>query len=402
MRGIRGQRSGIRERRKAELGRRNCCLPPFSPLPSPLSPLPSPLAPPSGISLMEVLISIGLVLGGLMIVAMTIPIGKLSLVETNKADRTGACGRAALREVKVRGMLSSTVSPALLGTPLVFVVDPLYYAANGSAFPLPSSPPDAAAPNMGGVVATPTLPAVQRVTFGPLRIASTDNTVTIQTRQALADNIFGWRDELKFALPEEIRSGAPPAGTRPIAVTDASTGVQQSDGNFSWFLTVAPSLQSGTYAVSAVVCYKRVLTQTRVSAGVYQPDGEETTDPATFAVTTTSGPVGYGGVSIQITDQVGTTNKRKWPLKWDLKSNDWVLLYGTSATAGLGGTPTLGQATWYRVVHAGFDGTNTNITLAGPDWYGGDGIISGTNTFYLRAVSVQGVTGVYTATMQLN
>ena len=46
-------------------------------------------------------------------------------------------------------------------------------------------------------------------------------------------------------------------------------------------------------------------------------------------------------------------------------------------------------------VGAGYDvGTNTNtITLVGPDWLG-----AATGT----AISVSGVTGVYTATVQLN
>jgi hypothetical protein len=55
------------------------------------------------------------------------------------------------------------------------------------------------------------------------------------------------------------------------------------------------------------------------------------------------------------------------------------------------------QASWYRVVGAGYDGTNTNISLVGPDWYGS------TNPNYTTtAVSISGVTGVYTTTVQAN
>jgi hypothetical protein len=42
---------------------------------------------------------------GLLGVAALIPVGRFAIVETAKADRSGACGRAALSEIKVRRML---------------------------------------------------------------------------------------------------------------------------------------------------------------------------------------------------------------------------------------------------------------------------------------------------------
>ncbi len=58
-----------------------------------------------GITLMEVLISIFVLSIGLLGVAAIIPLGQLALWETAKADRCGACGRAALREIQVGRML---------------------------------------------------------------------------------------------------------------------------------------------------------------------------------------------------------------------------------------------------------------------------------------------------------
>ena len=43
---------------------------------------------------MEVLVSMGVLVIGLLGVAALIPIGKLAMIETNKSDRTGTCGRA--------------------------------------------------------------------------------------------------------------------------------------------------------------------------------------------------------------------------------------------------------------------------------------------------------------------
>ena len=62
---------------------------------------------PRGVTLIEVLFSIGILLFGLWFVAAMIPLGKLALVATEKSDRTGACGRAALHEVKVREFWST-------------------------------------------------------------------------------------------------------------------------------------------------------------------------------------------------------------------------------------------------------------------------------------------------------
>ena len=59
----------------------------------------------AGLSLMEVLLSIFVLSIGLLGVAAIIPLGQISLWETAKADRSGACGRAAMREIQVRRML---------------------------------------------------------------------------------------------------------------------------------------------------------------------------------------------------------------------------------------------------------------------------------------------------------
>ena len=70
--------------------------------------------PPSrrrGVSLMEVLISVFVLSMGLIGMAALLPLGRFAINETGKADRAGACGRAALREIKVRHMLDPTYWP---------------------------------------------------------------------------------------------------------------------------------------------------------------------------------------------------------------------------------------------------------------------------------------------------
>ena len=199
------------------------------------------------------LISIGILMVGLVGVSMLIPIGKLSLMATNIADRTGACGRAALREVKVRRMLdytlwlqNSTPVPPTNTTLQAIAIDPLAVAAGVTA-------------NLGG-------------TAGSVPRLSLNSAV-------ISPNVFSWPDDLTFVLPADMNP--PQTGDRPLPVL--SGRVQQSDGNFSWFLTLVPvpseaSLpvaQRTTYDVSAVVCDKRNLT---LSGG--SPSGEHATTAA--------------------------------------------------------------------------------------------------------------------------
>lgn len=58
-----------------------------------------------GVSLLEVLISMFVMMVGLLGVASLLPVGQHSLAESAKADRAGTCGRAGLREVRARGIL---------------------------------------------------------------------------------------------------------------------------------------------------------------------------------------------------------------------------------------------------------------------------------------------------------
>ena len=173
---------------------------------------------PSGVTLIEVLFSIGILLVGLWGVAVMIPLGKLALVATEKSDRTGACGRAALHDVKVRNLVnaapwipsyayaryaivtprvpngrayqctsagtSGTTDPAwttVLGSTVsdngaswvglgtVFVVDPLGILAG-----LPNT--------FGGTI--------PRISLG-----------SVIAVPALAESIFRWHDDWKFVLP---------------------------------------------------------------------------------------------------------------------------------------------------------------------------------------------------------
>ena len=181
----------------------------------------------------------------------------------------------------------------------VYAVDPLYYAANRLT---------AQAPNLGGVT---TAPYVQRTTFRqpalPLMITPIDLQPAIHMKQALADQVFRWQDDLIFDLPKDtslrprgyvrdtngLEAPYPLLPGETTTLTAPLTPINRSMGNFSWFFTVAP--QPGTanvYTVSVVVCYKRILTQT---GGV--PDGERFIPPVAGGTVTCLSP-SYGGTTV--------------------------------------------------------------------------------------------------------
>ena len=419
-------------------------------------------------SILEVLISMGILSLGLLGVAALIPVGKLALVETDKSDRGGACGRAALADVESLRMLyfppAGGVNPPTLencaippatgsnSTPVGYVVpisvsgttvyvmipfaiDPLAVTCNGTAnsltmnlggtrlnrgksFPLPRQtlsivyyPPAIGAGQIGQ-------PAQLGLTY-----QSGDSPAIISQKQAAADRIFRWRDDVTFVRQQEWTGSVPPNGKRPngmylhvnsnaqptsspiwsSTLGGADTEVlPANNGAYSWFATVVPSPVEGTavqtFTVSVAVCSQRVLTQLQNPG---QPDGEETIDLA--------GPVtgflggGYGGGTIQLPATSNLTASQITALA-NLKTDQWVMLCGWNTdTSSSSIVPVVCQ--WYRVVgsigNIASSGTPTNtpnyLSLVGPDWNTNDQRIAG-----VSLVIVRNVIGVYTKTMRLD
>ena len=312
-------------------------------------------SPRRGISLLEVLVSIFILSVGLLGVAALIPIGKLSLVETNISDRTGACGRAALREIKIRRLLDPNnwnSTPAST----TFAIDPLGFN-NGLTN------------NLGGASGT----------IARINLASGGAGWT----PAQAESLFRWPDDLIVTLPKDMTT--PQNGDR--SSLQISGGVPQNEGNFSWFFTATPSPaeatlplpQRRTYNVSVVVCHKRVFTDSGTDPG-------ERVESVVCDMSPSPGGVGI---------TLAGTQK--------LRDDQWILLTSGS------------QVSWYRVaavgsVTGGNGNSMTRATLVGPDWNGslggtvtqsgGDVSISFDNS--VNALIIGGVTGVYTSTITLD
>jgi len=250
-----------------------------------LSCLPAPLRlcvrPPAaktrrrrGVSLMEVLISTFVLSIGLLGLASLLPVGRFAIVETGKADRAGACGRAGLRDVKVRRILDSNNWAAAPGT-ASFAIDPL-------------------GAGLG--------------TLGPL------DRISLSWPAALIDHVFVWQDDLVFHMPKNVND-------RPSVMT----GGLEPEGYYSWFVTVTPApgeaalpaAQKQLFSVSVVVCYRRDL----------DASGEQT------AGATISG--GYGGGTVNL-DAPVEIKEDEWIMLCDLASRQchWyrVVACGRSPT----------------------------------------------------------------------
>ena len=325
--------------------------------------LPEPEAVRRGVTLMEVLISIFVLSVGLLGLAALLPVGRFAIVQTAKHDRSGACGRAGLRDLKVQRMLDYTnwsdqtvVWPAVPAADAgnhSFAIDPLGVVHGAGA------------------------------SLGPLARIKLSNL-----NDAAVERVFRWRDDKLFSLPEDMNPAPADDSDRPRALV-AGDAIQ-NQGNYSWLVTVSPAAseaaltvaQKSLYSVSVVVCYKRVIGAA----------GETVANVKQFV------GGGWGGGRVQLDSVV------------NVKRNEWVMLCGDKgAKDPLDQAYTYRFCQWYRVVSANSllvdangdpdpdTGTPaTALMLAGPDW---DTTIPLATT---KAVVIDSVVGVYTTTVELD
>ena len=143
-----------------------------------------------------------------------------------------------------------------------------------------------------------------------------------------------------------------------------------------------PVANRTSYNVSVVVCYQRNLLLNTAGTA---PDGEHTANVITIAG-------GIGGATITL-DTSAPNLAATTDLLNSLAKNQWVLLIGTNSNV----TPATTVAQWYRVVNMGNTAT-PQLDLVGPDWDMTNYNTTNTNVT-VTLVAVDGVTGVYTATL---
>jgi len=336
-----------------------------------------------GISLLEVLISMGVLAVGIMGVAALIPAGRFEILQGSKMDHASMIGRAAFREMKIRGYLNpanwlltdkiTEFAPGL-GTPTTtpfnggipqdetdigVVFDPIGL----TSAPAPDGP-------LGR-----TFPHGTAVTYAALKLWRIYPSAAV-TSKATADAVFRNGNDLLFNA--STTKNAPP---EQQVMKDASSNPikRASQGDYSWIATIynEPSnLGTGSVAnglvgkvvVSVAVFYKRnPLLDTSVTP---TKAFNETEGDVTFM----RGGIGGGEVLVKL------------PPGKLAKPGQWVMLAGQRPNPTGPMTPTKWARyfRWYRVTSAdvvddvghnpttgaidsAFAGTQ-GVSLTGPDW----------------------------------
>ncbi len=192
-----------------------------------------------GITLLEVLVSLGILSIGLACVVALLPAGASEAKKAMDDDRRAAVAAAAKADAITRGILNpATWTPAPASSNRhAIIVDPL--GNNGLAN---------ASPSTG-------LTAVTIGNFGAGTVA--------------ADEVFRSQDDPVY---EAVQSNDDP----PVPRFDTAAGKRASKGNFSWLATLVPATTDALpqfFRLSVVVCNRRGTGTAAVAplAGTFSP-----------------------------------------------------------------------------------------------------------------------------------
>jgi hypothetical protein len=385
----------------------------YSALPTPHSPLPTRAR--SGISLIEVLASIGVISIGLLGLASLLPVGLVTIFEATKSDRAGNCGRAAMREIVVRRMLDyrNWYDPVLQQ----FINDPNYnggsnyskswYDQNGNVNidknGNPFMPASFIIDPLGVTNNAPqSLGDLNKIVNPPATFPKLLPRITLVTpatalqksgtySAALSDTIFRATDDIIATAPENMTPAQPPG--RPIPMPGTLPNTIASQGDYSWFATVTPNRTTPSrFEVAVVVCYRRTLNPSspNPSLPAAAEQAQKLVTIADFLQVNNTVGISSGGGSVILGAPIGSDTIR-------VRQNNWVAL--CEAGAGL---PTYGLCHWYRVDSVSDDGTD--LMLIGPDWrflWTSSPSPQLIGLDYMVAVG-QDVIGVYTTTVDVD
>ncbi|QEG34489.1 type IV pilus modification PilV family protein [Bythopirellula goksoeyrii] len=276
----------------------------------------SPLTTRSGITLIEILISMFVLLFGLMGVAAIFPVASHYLVQGDQKDRSDQLANNAFAEIEARGFMDPhswyyadhmdatpnnlldnypvgtkvTASPTglfTLGSDAghAFAIDPLGSAEVDPNDPNPSSyrayfPYGAldGLPWPNVPLYFPPVPPGTLSTLWPVRRVTFERTTGYVLDTNKAETTFRLRDDLAVELPDQ---GDRPAMQRwSVDNTTGNLLARQYQGDYSWLATVVPvdnnallglqpaaNLDGGLYDVSVVVFYKRDIVPSASASG---------------------------------------------------------------------------------------------------------------------------------------
>jgi hypothetical protein len=215
-----------------------------------------------GLSLLEVLISMFILLFGLVGVASLFPVGKFHATQALQYDQAAALGQRAFEEIRVRGLLRPDRWNLQNGTRFITAYpSPQWQTKNVMFDPIAVAPPN----NSNWVrIGTPTqVNILQRVT---LRAADGTNIPT-----ATAEQLCRFDDDIQFEFPTN-------RVTPPIQRINSTE--REYKGDYTWAFTAipAPNMGEGMYTVTVVVFKGRQptteWTATTVGLGAMHGVGE--------------------------------------------------------------------------------------------------------------------------------
>jgi hypothetical protein len=339
----------------------------------------------SGISLLEVMFSIGVVMIGLLAAAALLPLAGLQVSKGIIADNAASLGRQAVRDFHVRGMANpnnwrtydsasdsfQAIPANMLAAEQPFCIDPRFVAAAGAdRFPVANA----------GVW----MPRITLASGG-----TPDGLGSLQ-----ADQLFTSQDELVLDLPGDTTLG-------PVQNFGINGEKRQTRGRMSWMATLVPQLdRQGNpireYTLSVIVFAQRLL----------QPASERVALVGAFY----SGSPAWSGGDVLLESRADQPAS-------DLEVNegDWVLLSGRKLTQS--SVRFVPVHKWYQVVAVDEEPTRDpsnprtshdlwtrNVTLVGPDWDYGN-MVSGAfwedPAVTTQVTIIPGVVSVFEKTVRL-
>lgn len=331
-----------------------------------------------GLSLIEVMFSIGIVAVGLLGTLTILPVAGHRVTQGTVADAADRAARNATREFDIRnlrrianwvdnGGAYSTVNNG--GQYGAYCLDPFGVLAGQNIFPY--------------IAAAGTEPRMRRVTLYS-QLKDPPNTPNVISH-AQAMRIFFLRDDLIFDIP--------PDGSLPTQVFDVDNTFtperRQADRKFSWMATIAPKTGSSSdlYVLAIVVFLRREVTSGTYTASLSPfPDRERLVN------------VSFTGTGLSGGDVLLTTRSGRPVEDLEVSESDWIMLSGTHPVLNV---PIF---RWYRVVSVeGEPRVNASglyereVSLFGQDWD-----INSAAGFVTEGTLLNGVVAVHEKTIRLD
>lgn len=391
----------------------------------------------SGLSLVEVLISIGVMSIGILGAAALLPIGGAEIAEATRLERGASIGRAVYRDSLVRGLLrqDSFVNPAAAAAPTIaggsVCIDPLFWATNiasnyngGDFNALQMFPTKLASDTADPSDTAPRMQRLSLKSLGPGGVMSF----------AEADSLFRWRDDLVFQpYDEDEFTSLSLLPGRPRQLF-SNTGSRQYAGDYTWMVTLTPARGEDPYPTVARQYYTAsfVVFNKRDYVAPAQNPAERANPPSERLLLArfhapAGNALGGGSASLMLpqdpqlaADPDGSDFPR-------IRPNQWILMAGWTRTPTPSQSPSFdpnnpGQDRptfkWFKIASINNAPTYLNeatpngpgwmqtVSLVGPDWdmNVARGNLNDPNpaNHYLYAIVVNGVVGVVEKTIQLD